>query len=420
MALGAGTIIQQPIALLTTMAHDKTLCTIPELTKSLHELKKKGGALHLMGLLSDAGNHADTTIAHALIRCAQEIGIQTIIVHPFLDGRDVPPRSAARYLDQLEKIFTDTDHEYIGSIHGRAYAMDRSDSIEMLNQSLNVLLNNESTTQERDWRSILKESYAQGLSDEYIAPIRLRPEAYIHTNDGIILWNIRADRSRELSRALMAHHEIQPAWILTGIPYYSQSTARHIIELPTAQTTILDRLHAKGYRIGLCAESEKYAHITYFLNGGRDLLTLNYLLIIVPSTAPRVLIDHPTDATRTLTALITASLTTMPQDFYIINYGAPDLLGHTGDIAATTTALAALDDALYTLYSEIVVKQGGSLYIVADHGNAECMYDLTTQQPHTGHTENPVPFIELHPTGQKPFPPVTTITEVAPYILSSL
>ncbi len=419
MTIGSGAIIQQPIIQLATMAQQNTLCQIPTLQSHLTSLKKTGGKLHLMGLLSDAGNHGDATIAHGLIYCAQERGITSIVIHPFLDGRDVPARSAGTYLQALEALLNPAKEQYIGSIHGRAYAMDRSHNPAMIDRSLQIFYHPTKGVQ-RDWRTIIHDAYERGHTDEYVEPTLLRSSATIEPNDGVIIWNVRADRSREITERLTRQANKGPAWVLTSTPYYDNSRAEHLIELPTAQTTILDTLATKGYHVSLCAESEKYAHITYFLNGGRALLTLNYLLIIVPSITPAQVHNYPCYGTEGLTELIITSLHTIPQEFYIINYGAADLLGHTGDLHATIRGLESLDRALETLHTEIVVKRRGSIYIVGDHGNAECMYEPRERRPHTGHTHNPVPFIELHPAGQKRFPPITTLSQIAPYITATL
>lgn len=414
--IGAGTVIDQPVKVLYESIKNGSFFKNPLLKSHLTKLKNNGDALHIIGLLSDAGVHCHTAIIKACIEYAQQIGVKKIVIHPILDGRDVPPRSAAHYLQDLEsslnKIKNYKGRVVIGTIQGRFYAMDRNNNNARTTAAYTILTTNGST--KNDWQTVLKEYYAKGITDEFIPPTHLTPDSAIQPGDGIIFCNIRADRARQLTQLLLT---LDTAFVITGIPYFEKGTALYT---PTVlDNTLLDILAAQGKTIFTCAESEKYAHISYFFKGGKETLLPTETQVIVHSHSPKTFVSDPQMCAPAITHAVLHSLQTNPCDFYLINYANPDMVGHTGNRAATIKALQCVDEQLTLLYNEIVIRKKGTLYITSDHGKAEQLWDTTSNQACTAHTKNPIPFVMMR-TGLNSTPlPLHTLADIAPFILQT-
>lgn len=414
--LGAGRVLKQPITLLLEQIASGDFFRNPELLKKCAELKQKGTTLHLMGLLSDAGNHSHEDIAHALIRMASGAGIKKIVVHAFLDGRDVPPRSAATYLQRLDTVLAAAPGARLGSIMGRAYPMDRTDTRGTITKAFE-LLTKPHEIHFGSWEQVINAYYAQGITDEFIPPTGLDGQPLINDGDGLIFWNTRADRALLLTELFMTAHHPQLLWFITGIPY-AGCAANALVEQQPVADTLLHVFRTHNIRVGSFCESEKFAHVTYFFNGGHELTNPHDLYVVVPSPAPAELESHPEMAARDSTHMVLCSLESDPRDFYVINYANADMLGHTGNFEATVRALEIVDEELGKLYHSFVEQRGGRIYLTADHGNAEFM-GLVYGQVHKGHTTNPVPFMvldkKLYDTTTSL--PVCELADVAPYIL---
>lgn len=421
MALGTGRVIKQPITVLNEEIQDGSFFKNPVLVGCLQQLRETGGTLHLMGLLSDGSSHSNEVHLYALLRAAKQQGITKIVVHAFLDGRDVPPRSAAEYLTHLDTVLKEIGVGRLGSIHGRAYPMDRNEHWEYVRKSYN-LMTEPNTKQFATWRQALDYYYGQGLTDEMIPPTCLADHSEIKDGDGLIFFNIRADRARNLTRLFLEHMHPRLLWFITAVPYSSSFNTQVLYEPPQVEQTLLDVLEEHHKRMFVIAEHEKYAHVTYFFNGGREIVHSQESRMIIPSLPPEKFEEHPEMSAPEITDAVIRSLTKNPRDFYLINYANPDMIGHTGNFDATVKAVACIDEQLYKLYQQIVEKMQGTLYIVSDHGKAEDMFDTGTQQARTAHTTNPVWFMMIRKdlNGTQSGLDLSQLADVALFILREM
>lgn len=418
ITLGAGRRVPQPIALLHQAIEDGSFAKNPVLCATFDLVKASGKRLHLMGLLSDGASHSHEELFHAIIRSAAATGVRNIVIHPFLDGRDAPPRSAAIYLERLDAVCRETGIGRIGTLQGRAFAMDRAEHRDIIAQAFAVLTQ-PSKINFTSWRELLRFFYEQDITDEHIPPETLSQDAHIQDGDALIFCNIRADRARELTQMFIAAGHPRLSIFVTAAPYGNFGLPV-LCQPPIVTDGLIAQLHQHGVTCGFYAETEKAAHVTYFFGGGREEQYAGDFKCIVPSEHPEELRDHPEMAAQKITDAVITSLHTNPRDFYLINYANADMVGHTGDFDATVKALAYLDRELFRLYAEIVVKRGGTIYLMADHGKAETMYDPVARQPLTSHTTNPVPFIVLTQRTDFPQLQLKELADVAPYILSNM
>jgi 2,3-bisphosphoglycerate-independent phosphoglycerate mutase len=426
--IGAGRIIPQPVLQLHEAIDNGTFFNNQSLKSCLNTIKKNNGTLHIMGLLSDAGVHSHIENLFAFIKAAQQAGIKNIIVHPFLDGRDVPPKSAKRYLQQLDEFLTNSGIGFIGSIHGRFYAMDRDKNWERTRKSYDVLTHQHSSPFQH-WQQALTHFYEKGITDEFIPPTPLSTESIIKENDGIIFFNFRPDRARQLTQAFTQPDfkafpisNISLSCFLTPFPYDQSKNYHSMYPFKIIGNTLLDILHKAHKKVFIIGETEKYAHITYFFAGGREKAYNNEKRILIPSIPAKNYIEHPEMSAAAITDAVLNSLKTDPADFYLINYANPDMVGHSGNLPATIKAIEFLDKELYKLYKQIITTMDGTIYITADHGNAEEMIDLKTGQPRTAHTTNKVPFIMIEKSlkGKYAQLPLQGLKDIAPFILKKL
>ncbi len=428
LTIGSGRIIKQPVAVLTDMINSGELFKNPLLLKRFKELKITGNTLHLMGLLSDAGVHSHEYHLYGLLNMAVAQGIKDIVVHPFLDGRDVPPKSAAYYLTKLDQLLHLLGAGRIGSMHGRFYAMDRDHNWQRTQVSYNTL----TQAQPRrftHWQEALDYSYAQGITDEFFYPTQLESE-YFQSGDALIFFNFRADRARQLTSAIIDRkfHAFKTSprllsWMLTAT-HYSPSFHTDVLYYKQAvRDTFFDVLQEHNKKIFTIAETEKYAHVTYFFNGGLEKIRSNETRILIPSIGSHLTTyaSHPAMSADAITQTVLTSLSENPRDFYLINYANADMVGHSGDFQATTKAITILDEQLAKLFDVLVTKLNGTLYITGDHGKAEEMWDNLANQPRTAHTNNPVFFLAINNSGHLPKDlPLYELSDIAPFILKQL
>jgi 2,3-bisphosphoglycerate-independent phosphoglycerate mutase len=429
LTIGAGRIIDQPIKLWLTSIADHTFQNNQILQTYCQKLIAAGGRLHIIGLLSDAGVHAHETAIYATIDAAVKTGIKKIIVHAILDGRDVPPQSAHHYLQALQqfsKQYT-IGHVTIGSIHGRWYAMDRDNNWDRTEKSYRVLTEKQIPTTE-SWEKILERSYAHTITDEFILPTQLDADTIIHNGDGIIFCNVRPDRARQLTASFVktdrVHFIVKPlrlTFFITPVNYGDNLNTIALFARRTVTHTLKDVLAEYGKTIFTIAETEKYAHVTYFFRGENEQMVATESRHMIPSLVAENYILHPQMRAAEITRHVLQSLRNTPNDFYLINYANADMVGHSGNFGATIKALEFLDVQLEQLYEQIVEKMNGTMYITADHGKAEDMFDAIAHQPRTGHTTNPVPFLMLQKKGVDDLQlRVEELADVAPFILKNM
>ncbi|MFO0665559.1 MAG: 2,3-bisphosphoglycerate-independent phosphoglycerate mutase [Polyangiaceae bacterium] len=412
---GAGRIAMMDIARIDNAIADHTLGTNPVLAAALANAKSRGGRLHLMGLLSDGGVHSSIEHLFALIEMAAEAGVE-VVVHAFLDGRDVQPGTASTFLQKLENhLAPQSDipgkrpRGIIGTVAGRFYAMDRDTRWERTKLAYDAIVYGHGRTSAAHFQEALTgfaASEATGVTDEFVVPFVVGDYRGVDpARDSALHFNFRPDRARQLSAALGA-----PSFAAfpreAGPPFVSfacMTTYDRELPLPVAYPKevfadvfgeVIARAGKKQYR---CAETEKYAHVTYFFNGGREEPFPGEDRTMIPSPKDVTTYDQkPEMCANAVTAAVMTAIATETYDFILVNYANPDMVGHTGNLPAAVTAVEVIDAALGQIASAVEAK-GGVLIITADHGNCELMRDPATGRPHTAHTMNPVPLLYVNP-----------------------
>lgn len=431
LTIGSGRVIPQPITRLHNAIADGSFFTNDALTNALALIKEKDTTLHIMGLLSDGGVHSYDEDLFAFLRAAKNAGLKKVIVHPFLDGRDTPPQSASIYLEKLETVLHDLAIGTIGSLHGRWFAMDRDHNWERTVTCYATLTTPQKNTF-TSWREALTTYYNENITDEFIPPTSLGTPG-IEDGDGIIFFNYRPDRARQLTRLFLdaqvqdkvsvhPHLSVFLTPVSYGLPCTSTTELcqQWMLETLPIPNTLKEVLVAHNKTIFTVAESEKYAHVTYFFCGGKEEALSDEIRLLIPSIHTKTYIDHPAMSAPLITASILKSLEKSPKNFYLINYANADMVGHSGNFGATVKAIECLDEQIAQLYEAVVEKQGGALLITADHGNAELMANPETGTPLTSHTTSPVPFIHCSPETKHLSQPltITELADIAPYILT--
>lgn len=382
--IGAGAIIKQPLTIIHESINDKSFFENKALVQALKKLPYNK-TLHIIGLLSDAGIHSHIKHLDAYIQAAKQHHIKNIVLHLFLDGRDVAPISAEKFLKNIPAGVT------IGSIQGRFYAMDRDKNWDRTQKSIDVLIKKQDP-QFSNWKDALHHYYKEGITDEFIPPTILASKAFIKNGDGIIFFNFRPDRAQQLTQKL--RQIINPTFFITPIDYGNKLKTTPLFAIPNTPHTLKEQLTKEGKTIFSIAETEKYAHVTYFFGGGTSKFP-GETQILIPSISAHSYAEYPKMSAQLITDTVINSLETNPRDFYLINYANADMVGHSGDLKATIQAIEFLDHELGRIYEVLITKLNGTLYITADHGKAEDMFDEETNQPKPSHTTNPVPFIMI-------------------------
>lgn len=427
LTIGTGRIIKQAISVIHTAIENGSFFNNQPLTTCLKNITQTRQTLHIMGLLSDAGVHSHITHLLAYIQAAQQYQITKIILHLFLDGRDTPPQACMQYLTHIDQHIKNMPHITIGSLHGRFYAMDRDHNWERTYRSYS-LLTEEQLPSERSWHELIQYYYAQGITDEFIPPTLLHAHATIQDEDSVIFFNIRPDRARQLTAAFVipdfsyfTRKRINIRWFITPINYGITHTT---ILFPTKPIyhTLKETISNAGKTIFSIAETEKYAHITYFFSGGHEQPFPGETQVLIPSFPKETYKHCPRMSADAITTAVIKALTFNATDFYLINYANADMVGHSGDISATIKAIECLDEQLALLYANVIQEKKGIMLITGDHGKAEDMFDRKTGQPRTAHTTNPVPFLYLsHDTHfSAHVAHMHELAHIAPFILNIL
>lgn len=426
LTIGSGRIIKQPALIFHELIENKEIFQDKMLINYFKDAIIKNSTLHLIGLLSDAGVHSHEELLYALLSMAHSYGIKDIVIHPILDGRDVPPASATIYLNKLDNFLKNKIHNaQIGSLHGRFYAMDRDNNWDRIELSYKVLTKKQKILF-KTWQQALDCSYEKNITDEFFVPIQIAPDCYVKKEDSVILFNFRADRSMQLARALFDKNifpklYVELNWLLTATKYSDNLKVEAIIKEPKVEDTLLDVLEKNNKKIFTIAETEKYAHITYFFNGGREIIRKNETRILIPSIkTDKTYANLPRMSAEGITKAVLDALKENRYDFVLINYANPDMVGHSGDFKATELAIKCIDEQLGILYQEVIEKQNGTLFITSDHGKAETMWDYDLQQPRTAHTNNPVYFIFIDNKSTLKKLNLNKLSDIAPFILKNM
>lgn len=398
--IGAGRIIYQELTRITKAVKDGDFFTNPVLTDVMAKTKAAGKALHLMGLLSDGGVHSHLEHVIALVEMARQQGLEKVYVHAFLDGRDVGPKTAVTYLQQLQEAMRQIGVGKIATVSGRYYAMDRDKRWERTEKAYRALVLGEGEHAE-DAVSGVERSYAQGITDEFVIPFIVgENDGRITAGDGIVFFNFRPDRARQMTRAL-SETEFdgfqRPEGVLpvnfVCMTLYDATIAAPVAFPPqTYEDTLGEVLAKQGLQQLRIAETEKYAHVTFFFNGGVEAPNAGEERILIPSPKVATYDLQPEMSAREVTEALLTELDKDRFDMVILNFANPDMVGHTGVLQAAVKAMETVDECAGRIVAKVLAL-GGSVCITADHGNLEKMTDETTGQPHTAHTTNPVPFI---------------------------
>lgn len=423
--IGAGRIIYMDVTRIDRMIESGEFFQNPVLLDAMKHARAH--RLHLMGLSSDGGVHSLLTHLYALLKMAKQQGVEHVFVHCFMDGRDTPPKSGAGYLEQLQQQMRQLQIGRVASVSGRYYAMDRDkrwDRIEKAYGAM-VLGNGENAT---DPVAAIKRSYERNITDEFIEPItivdeRNEPVGLIRDDDACIFFNFRADRGREMTQALTTESPGlagRPKNLhFTTMTEYDK-TFRVPFVLPREHPNniladVMAQLNWKNLRL---AETEKYAHVTYFFNGGNEKPYPGECRELVPSPKVATYDLKPEMSAPGITDVVVKAIDKREFDLIVMNYANADMVGHSGKMEPTVRAVEAVDAGLGEIYGALR-RSGGSWIITADHGNAEMMIDPITKGPHTYHTTNPVPFILVDET-RTPLRQGGALQDIAPTVLGFL
>jgi 2,3-bisphosphoglycerate-independent phosphoglycerate mutase len=400
--MGSGRVIMTDIRRIDYSVETGEFFTNEAFLSALDAAQRTGGAVHLMGLLSDGLVHSSQEHLYALLRLAQARGHERVFIHCFLDGRDTPPSSARRYLKLLQEKITEIGCGEIATLCGRYYAMDRDKRWERTRRAYDMLVH---AVGERaaDPVAAVAASYERGLTDEFVEPIVItregqHPVATISDGDAIIFFNFRADRARQLTRALaVPGFEEFPTPERPGLSFVCFTVYDKEFPLAVAfpqlqhRNILAEVFGAVGVRNYRLAETEKYAHVTYFFNGGTEKEFPYERRLLVPSPKVATYDLMPEMAAFKLTDKVLRAIEEGETDVFIINFANPDMVGHTGVLDKTIEAVQHVDTCLGWI-TKAMRTAGGTCLITADHGNCEQMIDLKTGEPHTAHTTNLVPF----------------------------
>lgn len=420
MTIGLGNPIEQPLTQLNNALQNETFFTNTRLTDALKDLAEHKKALHIMGLFSDTGVHSTIQHLYAYLKAAHTAGITPIYVHAFLDGRDTAPHSAGKFLEVLDAYTKEYPDVVLASVQGRYYAMDRDQEWDLTEQTYRLLTQPALTTS--TWQRALELTYESKMTEEFTPPTALHQDGYIRPGDGVIFFNFRPDRARQLTALFMGkqalrHTELVPVrFFMTPVSYGPEYPTLVLYDVPERATSLIDQLDTHGYTTFTIAETTKYAHITYFFNGGREVQHKHETRMLIPSYPPGMIKEHPGMRAQEITTKVIDSLNQNPCDFYLINYANADMVGHTGDETLTQTSLTCIDEELDKLFTALVTHKKGILLITGDHGNAEDMFDENAQQPRTAHTANPVYFVAVNPHHKDILSHMHELKDIAPYI----
>ena len=400
--IGAGRIVYQELTRITKSIADGDFFTNESLVKAMENAKKTDGALHLMGLLSDGGVHSHIDHLKGLLEFAKKAGVQNVYVHAFMDGRDVPPSSGKEFIEKTEAMMAEVGVGKIATVSGRYYAMDRDNRWERVELAYNAMVLGQGETANSATEAIEK-SYHDDKTDEFVLPTVIEkdgnPVAKIKNGDSVIFFNFRPDRAREITRAINDKvfdgfkREALDLTFVTMTQYDKTLEGVEVAFKPqTLTNTLGEYVSDKGLNQLRIAETEKYAHVTFFFNGGVEKENENEERALIPSPKVSTYDLKPEMSAYEVTEELIKRLDSDKYDMVILNFANPDMVGHTGVVDAAIKAIEAVDECLGKVVDKVLEKDG-TVFITADHGNAETMIDFSTGNPFTAHTTNPVPFV---------------------------
>jgi len=403
LTLGSGRVVNQDLSRINAAVEDGSFYSNPVLSSALRTAKEEGSAVHLMGLLSDAGVHSAIGHIHALVRMARMEGVDRLYVHAFMDGRDSSPTAGLGYLKELMEFLAEEGLGTIATVAGRYYAMDRDKRWQRIRKAYRALVGLEGERAEGPLQA-MQASYESGTTDEFILPtiVDSDPDSRIRGGDTVIFFNFRPDRARQLTRAL-THEKFRdfdrganpPALRFVGMTEYDAALPVAVAFSDEPPVNVLTQVLSKAGLVQLhIAETEKYAHVTFFFNGGREEAYPGEIRKLIPSPSDVDTYDQkPAMSARGVVNGLREVMEEQDVDFVLLNFANPDMVGHTGNIEATIEALETVDVCLGDTL-ELLLGKNFHVLVTADHGNVECMINKEGSV-NTAHTTNPVPLVYL-------------------------
>jgi 2,3-bisphosphoglycerate-independent phosphoglycerate mutase len=425
--IGSGRVVYQDSVRISKAIRDEEFFRNPTLQRAMEGVRSNGGALHLYGLVSDGGVHSRPDHLYGLLRMAKLVGLSRVFVHACLDGRDTPPQSAVQHITALQEEMQCQGIGEIATVMGRYYAMDRDNRWERTAQAYAAMVEGQGR-EATNAITAIERSYSEGKNDEFVLPVVLRrangtPVGTVQSGDTVICFNFRADRVRQMTKAFIEpEFSAFPRGLHPTVHYVCLTQYSADFDVPVAfaqqslQHIMAEVFAATGVRNVRIAETEKYAHVTYFLNGGVEEPFACEQRILIPSPKVATYDLQPEMSASGITEATIAQLRSGQVDVCILNFANADMVGHTGDFAATVQAIETLDTCVGRIV-EAAQNIGGWAVITADHGNAEQMFDQVTNSPHTAHTTNPVPLILLDDTFRGKLREGGALCDVVPTIL---
>lgn len=402
--IGAGRVVYQELTRITKSIADGDFFTNPAFLSAVEYAKKNGGKLHLMGLCSNGGVHSHITHLFALVELAKRSGLDNVYVHCYMDGRDVSPTSGAGFVEQLQNKMAELNFGKVATVCGRYYAMDRDNRWDRVEKAYDMLTLGVGVKTATDPVAALKASYDEGVTDEFVLPTVIteegHPVATIDNGDAVIFFNFRPDRAREMTRAFTQsgfegfdlHGKNRKVHWTCMTQYDEKFVGVDIAYRPETYVNTLGEYLAKMGKTQLrIAETEKYAHVTFFFNGGVEAPNENETRVLIASPKVATYDLQPEMSANEVCERAIAEIEKDKYDVMILNYANCDMVGHTGVIPATEKAVATVDDCVRRVV-ECILANGGRVFVTADHGNAEKML-AADGSPFTAHTTNKVPFI---------------------------
>ena len=396
--IGAGRIVYQMLVKISKDINDGKIYENKALSDAMDAAKANGKSLHLMGLLSNGGVHSHNEHLYGLLKMAKKKGIENVYVHTFLDGRDVPPTSGAEFMAELEKEIKEIGVGSVATIMGRFYAMDRDNAWDRVEKAYKAMVDGEGI-QETDAVTAVKNSYANDITDEFVIPTVVDKNGMIKEGDSVIFFNFRPDRARQITRTFVDpdftgfERKYFPVNFVC-MTQYDESMPNVTVAYPpeTLEMTFGEYISKKGLTQLRIAETQKYAHVTFFFNGGEEKQFEGEERILIKSPDVETFDMKPEMSAYEVTDAVVDAINSDKFDVIILNYANCDMVGHTGIMEAAVKAVEAVDECVGRMVDAILAK-GGQAIITADHGNADCLIDPVTKAPFTAHTTNPVPMI---------------------------
>jgi 2,3-bisphosphoglycerate-independent phosphoglycerate mutase len=427
MNLGAGRVIYQDFTRINRAIDQGEFANNHAIKAALKKLDRSGGALHIMGLLSPGGVHSHEDQILELIRVAAERGVQKIYLHAFLDGRDTPPRSAAPSLKAAEDLFASLGHGRVASVVGRYLAMDRDNNWDRVEQAYNLIIRGEAPFHEASAVKALQSAYARDENDEFVQPTAVHAfdeiPVTMQDGDAVVFMNFRADRARQISRAITQSEfdgfkrrsTVNLAEFVTLTRYADDLHLPCAFDRQRYSNTLGEYLSKLGKSQLRIAETEKYAHVTFFFSGGVEAAYPGEERQLIPSPKVATYDLQPEMSAPEVTRRLVAAIRGGEHDVIVCNYANGDMVGHTGKLEPAKQAVETLDAALGEL-RRAIDETGGQMLVTADHGNCEQMLDSENKQEHTAHTQNLVPLVYVGPQ-QISLAQDGTLSDVAPTLL---